>query len=140
MDSLEQMSMIVGREINRRGIKLTQLGFTNQNRCYLIRTDEGDYILKWSKQMYKKVNYLPEFKGKGAGMTINKEFIDSVYKDRTGAYTTFLLFSTVETNTTVYGLPLPAFIARAAEHQQPANGEVVYAIPIRLLDKWTDGL
>ena len=135
MNSLAQMQMVVERYLNSRDEYSIQQGFTNQNRCYYIITRKGEYILKWSKEMYRSVNFLPEFKGKGAGMTINREFVDS-YSISGALRTTTLLFSTLDTNESVYGLSLQDFQNTAATHEQPSNGEWVYAIPVKLLDKF----
>jgi len=139
MQSLIDMADVVKHELADRQEPIVDSGWTNASRCYYFRSGKGYYVLKWSKQMYRMVNFLPEFKGKGIGVTINKEYVDTLYDHQPHHQHTYLLFATPE-GAGVYGMNLSDFVNKAAEHEQPANGELVYAIPIRMLDKWCDGV
>jgi hypothetical protein len=125
------MVNVIRRELLKRGAIIIDGGWVNNNRTHIMTTDVGTFMSKWSTEWFKKVNYLPEFIGKGPGFTINKEFTDSMSERKP-----FMLFATNNNPEAVYGMTWDEFMDKSATHQQESNQEWVYAIPVRFFKRW----
>lgn len=131
MKNGSDMRAVIKNHFLKNGIQIHGGFPCNDGKCYYFDTEAGYYIAKWSINTYKAVNFIPGLEGKGSGFTINKDFIDSIDEKHP-----YMLFATNEDPEVIFGINFFGFASNCATHQQPGNGEWVYAIPKKSMGPW----